>query len=78
VTSEHVVVSAYHAADPPHQLELSDLAKLSAPHLLRLSVGEHYAVREDADGWHVEVVGYNYAIEHEGRRSRLLPLASAR
>ncbi|HSZ14384.1 MAG TPA: hypothetical protein VK790_10165 [Solirubrobacteraceae bacterium] len=35
VTREHVV-SACHAADPPHQLELSDLAKLRAPHLLRL------------------------------------------
>jgi hypothetical protein len=66
VTSEHVVVSAYHAANPPHQLELSDLAKLRAPHLLRLSIGEHYEAREEADGWRVEIVGYNYAIEHEG------------
>jgi hypothetical protein len=67
LTNEHVVVSAYHTADPPHQLELSDLAKLRAPHPLRLSVGEHYEAREDADGWRVEIVGYNYAIEHDGR-----------
>jgi hypothetical protein len=67
LTSEHVVVSAYHTADPPHQFELSDLAMLRAAHPLRLSVGEHYEVRQQADGWRVEVVGYNYAIEHDGR-----------
>lgn len=43
LTSEYVVVSAYHTADPPHQLELLDLAKLRAAHPLRLSVGEHVA-----------------------------------
>lgn len=46
LTSEYVVVSAYHAADPPHQLALLDLAKLRAAHPLRLSVGEHYEARE--------------------------------
>jgi hypothetical protein len=32
VTSEHVVVSAYHASDVPQQLELSDTAKLRGAH----------------------------------------------
>jgi hypothetical protein len=67
VTSEHVVVSAYHASDAPQRLELADPAKLRSGHPLRLSVAEHYEVREDADGWRVEIVGYLYAIEYEDR-----------
>jgi hypothetical protein len=67
VTSEHVVVSAYHASGVPQQLELADPAKLRSGHSLRLSVAEHYEVHEDADGWHVEIVGYLYALEYEDR-----------
>jgi hypothetical protein len=68
VTTEHVVVSAYHASDDaPHQLELADPAKLRSAHPLHLNLAEHYEVHEDADGWHVEIVGYLYAIEYEGR-----------
>ncbi len=34
---------------------------------LTLDATEQYRVHEDAEGWHVEIVGYLYAIGYEGR-----------
>jgi hypothetical protein len=66
VTSVHVVVRAYHLSDVPHELELADTAKMrDGP--LAIDVAEEYEVRQDADGWRVEIVGYLYAIGYEGR-----------
>jgi hypothetical protein len=66
VTSVHVVVRAYHLSDVPHELELADTAKMRGGPL-SIDVAEEYEVRQDADGWRVEVRGYLYAIGYEGR-----------
>jgi hypothetical protein len=66
VTSVHAVVGAYHAASAPHQLELADTAKMRGGPL-SFDVAEYYDVRQGADGWHVEIVGYLYVIGYEGR-----------
>ena len=66
VTSVHVVVRAYHLSDAPHELELADTAKMRGGPL-SIDVAEEYEVRQDAEGWRVEVRGYLYAIGYEGR-----------
>jgi hypothetical protein len=66
VTSVHVVVRAYHASDAPHQLELADTAKMRGGPF-SFDVAEQYEVRQDVDGWRVEILGYLYAIGYEGR-----------
>ena len=66
VTAVHVVVRAYHLSDTPHDLELADTAKMRGGPF-SIDVAEEYEVRQDTDGWHVEIVGYLYAIGHEGR-----------
>ncbi len=66
VTAVHVVVRAYHLSDMPHDLELADTAKMRGGPF-SVDVAEEYEVRQDTDGWHVEIVGYLYAIGHEGR-----------
>ncbi len=78
LTSAHTTVSGYHAADHPHRLLLArgDAARLHAEPRLTLLVTEQYEVRQSTAGWHVEIVGYLYAIGYEGQRARLLPLAS--
>jgi hypothetical protein len=69
VTSAHTTVSGYHASDLPHRLSLADgvPVRLRGEPRLTLDVTEQYRVREDAEGWHVEIVGYLYAIGHKGR-----------
>jgi hypothetical protein len=69
VTSAHTTVSGYHASDLPHRLLLADgdVVRLRTKPRLTLDVTEQYRVHEDADGWHVEIVGYLYGIEYEGR-----------
>jgi hypothetical protein len=69
VTSAHTTVSGYHASDLPHRLSLADgvSVRLRGEPRLTLDVTEQYRVREDAEGWHVEIVGYLYAIGHKGR-----------
>jgi hypothetical protein len=64
VTSVHVVVRAY-LSDAPHELELADTAKMRGGPL-SIDVAEEYEVRQGADGWHVEILGYLYAIGYEG------------
>lgn len=77
VTSVHVVVRAYHASDAPHQLELADTAKMRGGPF-SFDVAEQYEVRQDVDGWRVEILGYLYAIGYERLRAHCLPLASPR
>lgn len=69
LTSAHTTVSGYHAGDHPHRLLLArgDAARLQAEPGLTLLVTEQYEVRQSTAGWHVEIVGYLYAIGHEGR-----------
>jgi hypothetical protein len=69
VTSAHTTVSGYHASDLPHRLSLADgdPVRLRGELRLTLDATEQYRVYEDADGWRVEIVGYLYAIEYEGR-----------
>lgn len=66
VTSVHVVARAYHLSDKPHELELADTAKMRGGPL-SIDVAEEYEVRQDAEGWRVEILGYLYAIGYEGR-----------
>lgn len=66
VTSVHVVVGAYHASDSPNQLELADAAKMRGGSF-SVEVAEQYRVRQDVDGWNVEILGYVYGIQYEGR-----------
>jgi hypothetical protein len=66
VTNVHAVVRAYHLSDKPHQLELADTAKMRGGPL-SIDVAEEYELRQAAGGWRVEIVGYLYAIGHEGR-----------
>src|ERR1700691_3251841 len=66
VTSVHVVVRAYHLSDVPHDYELADTAKMRGGPL-SIDVAEEYEVRKGADGCHVEILGYLYAIVYEGR-----------
>jgi hypothetical protein len=66
VTSVHVVARAYHLSDKPHELELADTAKMHGGPL-SIDVAEEYEIRQDADGWHVAILGYLYAIGDEGR-----------
>ncbi len=69
VTSAHTTVSGYHASGLPHRLSLADgdPVRLRGELRLTLDATEQYRVYEDADGWHVEIVGYLYAIQYEGR-----------
>jgi hypothetical protein len=69
VTSAHTTVSGYHASDLPHRLSLADgdPVRLRGELRLALDATEQYRVYEDADGWHVEIVGYLYAVQYEGR-----------
>jgi hypothetical protein len=69
VTSAHTTVSGYHASDLPHRLSLADgdPVRLRDELRLTLDVTEQYRVCEDTDGWRVEIVGYLYAIEYDGR-----------
>lgn len=66
VTSVHVVVRAFRLSDAPHELELADTAKMRGGPL-SIDVAEEYEVRQDRDGWRVEILGYLYAIGYEGR-----------
>jgi hypothetical protein len=69
VTSAHTTVSGYHASDLPHRLSLADgdPVRLRGELRLTLDVTEQYRVCEDTDSWRVEIVGYLYAIEYDGR-----------
>jgi hypothetical protein len=69
VTSAHTTVSGYHASDLPHRLSLADgdPVRLRGELRLTLDVTEQYRVYEDTDGWRVEIAGYLYAIEYDGR-----------
>jgi hypothetical protein len=69
VTSAHTTVGGYHAADQPHRLLLADgdTVRLHAEQRLTLHVSEEYEVSQDSEGWRVEVLGYLYGIEYEGR-----------
>ena len=55
VTAVHVVVRAYHLSDTPHDLELADTAKMRGGPF-SIDVAEEYEVRQDTDGWHVEIL----------------------
>jgi hypothetical protein len=69
VTNAHVIVTGYQEADQPHRLSLAkgDSARLLGDQRLALDVTEQYRVQRTDDGWCVQVVGYLYAIDHEGR-----------
>lgn len=69
MTGAHITVSGYHAADHPHRLLLAggDTVRLHAEPRLTLHVTEEYQVSQDSAGWRVNVLGYLYGIEYEGR-----------